>query len=430
MRLVPPVPTGDTEEVRRLALLAVHTSPLDQPGSGDGGGLNVYVLEVARRFAARGVEVDIFTRATDADTPPATQVAEGLTVHRIAAGPKAPLPKERLPSHLCEFHLNLLRHPTAGTHDVVHAHYWLSGWVGRRVAERWGVPLVQTFHTIGAVKNETRAPGQRPEAALRLVAEQRIADAADRIAVLTCGEAAVLHQRMGVSGSRITVVPAGVDLDVFRPDSSSPAGGAEAWPDGDGPTLLFVGRLQPLKGPDVAIRTLAEIRRSHAGARLLIVGGPSGEAAHRTEVEDLDDVADELGVRGAVAIAPARPQVDLANLYRQADLLLVPSRSETFGLVALEAQACGTPVVAADVGGLRAVVRRGGVLVHGHAAVDHAEAASRLLDDPDVYAAARAAGLATARTASWDRTVDRLGALYADAKLGTVPLDQHLRSPA
>lgn len=428
MRLVPPVPDRDPRPVGRIALLTVHTSPLDQPGTGDGGGLNVYVREVARRFADRDVEVDVFTRATDDVSPPTTDVDEGFRVHHITAGPRAPLGKAELPNHLCEFYLNLLRHPRAGSHDVVHGHYWLSGWVGRRVAERWGVPLVQTFHTIGAVKNATRAPGDQPESPLRIAAEQRISDAADRLAVLTCGEAAILHRRMGVSGSRITVVPPGVDVDVFhhQGDRSSVPG----WTDSSGPKLLFVGRLQPLKGPDVAIRTLHEVRRTHPDARLLVAGGPSGDAGSRTDVDELRKLAADLGITGAVTFVPARPQSELAGLYRAADVVLVPSRSETFGLVALEAQACGTPVVAADVGGLRAVVRRGGTLVGGHEPAEHARAVVRFLGDPDASRRAREAGLATARNASWERTVDRLEALYADVASGGMTTDRQLRDLA
>lgn len=409
----PAPPASAPPQVRRVALVSVHTSPLDQPGTGDGGGLNVYVLEVARRMAARGVEVDVFTRATDPTVPREVQVAPGLTVHRIVAGPVAPLPKDELSNHLCAFVLALLRHPAAGTHDVVHAHYWLSGWVARRVAERWQVPFVQTFHTLGVLKNATLAPGDRPESPLRLAAEQRIADAADRVLALTCGEARLLHRRFGMSGARIAVVPAGVDLAVFQPVGRA-EDVAEVAPlvRGEGPLLLFVGRLQPLKGPDVAIRILAEVRRHVPGARLLVVGGTSGSGRGRTGPAELRELATELGVADAVRIVGARSQRTLAALYRAADVVLVPSRSETFGLVALEAQACGTPVVATRVGGLEAVVGDGGTLVRGHDPVAHARAVVRYLTDPDARAVAAAAGVRRAEASSWDRAVDRLLAVY------------------
>jgi len=399
------VPPG----VRRVGLLSVHTSPTDQPGEGDGGGLNVYVLQVATRLAARGVEVDVFTRRTAADQPATTEVAPGVLVQRIDAGPAAPLPKQQLASALCGFVTGMERHPHAGTHDVLHGHYWLSGWVGRRLRGRWDVPLVQTFHTIGAMKNATLAPGDLPESPLRLVAEQRVAADADRLAVLTCGEARLLHRTLGVPGSRIDVVPAGVDLARFdqRPRPDDPA-------HGDGPLLLFVGRLQPLKGPDVAVRTLAEVRRDVPDARLVVIGGASGSGEGRTDPPRLRALAAELGVADAVRVLPAMPQQELAGWYRAADVVVAPSRSETFGLVALEAQACGTPVVAADVPGLRATVREGGLLVPGHEPADHAAAVSALLGDPARRVRLSRAGVAHARATSWDATADRLLAVYGD----------------
>lgn len=403
---LPTAPT-DVAPVRSVAVVAVHTSPLHQAGTGDGGGLNVYVRETAERLAARGVRVDVFTRDVGEGDP--VEVSEGFTVHPVVAGPRAPVAKHRLPNHLCEFYLNLLRHPTIGTHDVVHAHYWLSGWVARRVAARERLPFVQTFHTLAALKNDARSPGEAPEPPLRLAAEQRISEAADRIAVLTCGEARHLHRRFGVPGSRLDVVPAGVDLERFSPGEGAP----DEFPEG-GPRLLFVGRLQRLKGPDVALRTLAVVRRTHPDAVLLVVGGPSGEEDARTDHADLLELARSLGVADAVRVVPARPQTELAALYRAADVMLVPSRSETFGLVALEAQACGTPVVAADVGGLRAVVNGGGTLVPGHDPEDHGRAVLRYLDDAGTSATAGERGLATARRATWDHTVDRLLEVYAD----------------
>jgi D-inositol-3-phosphate glycosyltransferase len=397
---------ADPPGVRRVAVLSVHTSPLDQPGRGDGGGLNVSVREVAVRLARRGVEVDVFTRRADAETPDTVELADGVWVHHITAGPRRPIDKREVANHLCAFLLALQRHPTAGSHDLVHAHYWLSGWVGRRVAERWGVPLVQTFHTIGVLKNEHLAPTDRPEPPLRLVAEERVARGADRVLVLTCGEARLLHRAYGLSGARLTVVPAGVDLARFSPGPGPRRPGP--------PRLLFVGRLQPLKGPDVAVRTLAEIRRQLPDARLRIVGGTSGNGHGTAGPDELLALADALGVADGLELEPPLDQDALAARYRGADVVLVPSRSETFGLVALEAQACGTPVVAADVPGLEAVVGDGGTLVTGHDPTDHAAAAVAYLTDPDRAAAAAAAGIRTARTATWEHTVDRLLAVYGE----------------
>lgn len=399
----------DPTLVRRVALLSVHTSPLDAPGTGDGGGLNVYVLEVARRLAERGVDVDVFTRRSDADQPASVAVQPGLVVHHLDVGPSRPVDKEELGNLLCAFVLALERHPTAGTHDVVHAHYWLSGWVARRVARRWDVPFVQTFHTLGVLKNATLAPGDRPEPALRLAAEERIARDADQVLVLTCGEARLLHRTYGLSGVRLTVVPAGVDLERFRP--ATPA--ERAAQDPERPMLLFAGRLQPLKGPDVAVRTLAAVRRSVPGAWLRVVGGTSGSGHGISDPQRLQALADELGVGDAVHFEAAVDQERLAAMYREAAVLLAPSRSETFGLVALEAQASGTPVVAADVPGLEAVVGAGGTLVPGHDPEDHAAAVVAYLDDPERSRRAADAGQLRAEQASWDHTADRLRRAYA-----------------
>lgn len=400
---------GPAAGVRRVALVSVHTSPLDQPGSGDGGGLNVYVREVAGRLAARGVDVDVFTRASDERQPDAVELPTAgpgtATVHHVDAGPRRPLDKQEVTAHLCAFVLALQAHPTAGSHDLVHAHYWLSGRVGHRVARQWGVPLVQTFHTLGVLKNATLAPGDTPEPPVRLAAEERIARAADRVLVLTCGEAGLLHRAYGLSGASLTVVPAGVDLGRFGPAPGPRRPGP--------PRLLFVGRLQPLKGPDVAVRTLAEVRRRVPDATLRVVGGASGDAGAASPA-GLRRLAARLGVAEAVTIEPPLSQDALVERYHDADVVLVPSRSETFGLVALEAQACGVPVVASDVPGLEAVVDGGGTLVAGHEPLDHARAVVGYLTDPAAATAAGTAGVDTARRASWERTVDRLLAAYED----------------
>lgn len=402
---------ADVPTPRRVAVLSVHTSPLATPGEGDGGGLNVTVDETSRRLADRGIHVDVYTRATDPSAPTTVEVHRGpdgaaYRVHHVVAGPVAPVGKEDAPNLLCGLLLALERGPWPRP-DVLHAHYWLSGWVGRRLAARWDVPLVQTFHTLGVLKNAHLAPGDRPEPPLRLVAERAVAHAADQVTVLTCGEAALLHRAYGLSGARLRVVPAGVDLSRFGVAASARPADAP-------PTLLFVGRLQPLKGPDVAVRTLAEVRRHVPDARLRIVGGVSGAGAGSSGPRELRALAEDLGVSDAVTIEPAVAQQDLATVYHDADVLLAPSRSETFGLVALEAQACGLPVVAADVPGLQAVVRGGGVLIDGHDPQDHAAAVVTVLTDPAVAATYRRQGPVAAREATWDHSVERLVDVYAD----------------
>ncbi|MFN2557207.1 MAG: glycosyltransferase [Nitriliruptorales bacterium] len=403
-------------QVRRIAIISLHTSPLDQPGTGDGGGLNVYVLEVARRLAARGVEVDVFTRATQPGQPPVLQVAERFAVHHIEAGPRTRLPKETLANHLCAFLLALeghvAEHAPGRLYDVVHTHYWLSGWVGRQLRRRWRTPLVHSFHTLARVKNAALAPGDEPEPVVRLLAEERLVEDADRILVSVCGEARLLHRTYGISGARLAVVAPGVDLDIFHPGQAPNPSDA---PPGSGPLLLFVGRLQPLKSPEVAVRALAYVRREVPDARLLVVGGVSGSSAGSCGPDELRALALELGVGDGVAVAAARPQRELADLYRASTVVLVPSRSESFGLVALEAQACATPVVAAEVGGLPAVVGGGGgTLVAGHDPADYAAAILDYLRDSARYTRARTSALQAASRATWDVTVEGLLAVYED----------------
>jgi D-inositol-3-phosphate glycosyltransferase len=392
--------------VRHVGLVTVHTSPLAQSGTGDGGGLNVYVREVARGLARRGIEVDIFTRAVTPSAPPRVDVAPGVRVHHVVAGPPRPLRKEELHAFLPEFARAVLCRPESGDLDVIHSHYWLSGCVGRDVGAHLAIPVVHTFHTLGIVKNAALADGDVAEPPGRLEVERRLASGSDHLVALTCGEARLLHRTFGTSGARISVVPAGVDLELFRP---APQGARSA------PRLLFVGRLQPVKAPDVAVRTLADLQRTHPDARLRIIGGVSGTGAGRSGPDELLALARQLGVHEQVEVHPARPQAQLAAAYQDADVVLVPSRSESFGLVALEAQASGTPVVAADVGGLADVVR-GGSLVQGHDPVRHADAIRRYLDDAALARATGRRGRAHAERFSWQRVVDGLLDVYARAR--------------
>jgi len=363
---------------RRIATLSVHTSPLDQPGTGDAGGMNVYVVEVAKRLAARGVEVEMFTRATASDLPPVVDLAPGVTVRHIVAGPFEGLAKEELPAQLCAFSTGVLRAEAArppGYYDLVHSHYWLSGQVGWLAKERWGVPLVHTAHTLAKVKNDQLAFGDRPEPIARVIGEEQVAAEADWLVANTGTEADDLISRYDADPSRVSVVEPGVDLDRFRPSAT----GCEAvvkrlarrrlgLPEG-GQVVAFVGRIQPLKAPDVLLRAAAAlaVRDPELAAQLtiVVVGGPSGSGLERPT--SLIELAEHLGITAQVRFLPPMAPDLLAELYRAADLVAVPSYSESFGLVALEAQACGTPVVAAAVGGLVTAVRDGhsGLLVAG-----------------------------------------------------------------
>ena len=391
----------------RVALLSVHTSPLHQPGGGDSGGMNVYLSALSRHLAKTGAEVEVFTRATSDDQGSVAMV-DGVTVHHISAGPPQ-IDKSDLASHLCAFSLGVMRHPAIRGVEVLHGHYWMSGWAGRVLRRRLGLPLVQTFHTLARQKNDHLPAGDVPEPPLRVAAEERVVRDSDAIVASTASEAAFLRDRYGAAPGRVHVVAPGVDLDVFRPD-------ATARPPGT-PTILFVGRLQPLKAPDLPIRALAALHEvlppDAPRPRLLMVGGASGSGIGVTDPAALRALAAQLGVADRVEVHPPVPQHELALLYRAADVVVMPSHSETFGLVALEAQACGTPVVAADVDGLRSVVATGGSLVATREPRDWAHALVPYLLDASYRDAVSAAALAHARTHAWTRTAAGVREVYS-----------------
>ncbi|MDP9437016.1 MAG: D-inositol-3-phosphate glycosyltransferase [Actinomycetota bacterium] len=411
---------------RRVAVLSVHTSPLEQPGTGDAGGMNVYVLETSKRLAALGVEVEVFTRATDRDLPPSVEVVPGVTVHHVTAGPYEGLSKEDLPAQLCALTSGVLRAEArrdAGWYDVVHSHYWLSGQVGWLASERWGVPLVHTAHTLAKVKNLALADGDAPEPLRRVVGEEQVVAAADRLVANTADEARELVELYDAEVERVVTVAPGVDLEHFRPASATTARTRLGVPP-DAVLLLFVGRIQPLKAPDVLLHAAARLLQRDPGLRerlvVAVVGGPSGTGM--LEPTALQDLARSLDLTDVVRFEQPRGGRDrLRDWYAAADAVAVPSHNESFGLVALEAQACGTPVVATDVGGLRTTVRDGmsGLLVPGHGPDAWAAALSRAVADrPRLSAGA----LAHAAGFSWGRTADGLLRTYRDALSDRVAL--------
>jgi D-inositol-3-phosphate glycosyltransferase len=409
----------------RIATISVHTSPLDQPGTGDAGGLNVYMVEVARQLARRGVEVEIFTRAVCRDTPPTVELVPGVLVRNVVAGPFEELDKYALPGQICPFTFGVLRTEAAfapGRYDLVHAHYWLSGQVGAVAAERWGVPLVQSMHTLGKVKNLALASGDCAEPAVRIRGEAEVVTAADRLVANTADEARQLIELYGARPQQVKTVSPGVDLSVFRPVSAAAPAVAVRRRLGlppDAVVLVFAGRIQPLKGPDVVLRAAASLLRVAPGLadRLVVVfvGGPSGSEVGAPG--RLSALASSLGVAGHVRFEPPCSQPELADWYRAATMVLVPSHSESFGLVALEAQACGTPVVAAAVGGLRTAVRDGfsGVLVDGHDPDGWARVLAGLASSPARLAELSRGALAHASGFGWGATADRLLEVYTGA---------------
>ncbi len=408
---------------RRVAVLSVHTSPLDQPGTGDAGGLNVYVAETSKHLAERGVEVEIFTRATSSDLPPVHELSPGVTVRHLTAGPFEGLSKEDLPSQLCALTGGLLRveaQHEPGYFDVVHSHYWLSGQVGWLATERWDVPLVHSAHTLAKVKNLALADGDTPEPLRRVVGEQQVVAAADRLVANTEQEAHDLVALYDADVERVVTVAPGVDLEHFRPGEASGARTRLGVPP-DAVLLLFVGRLQPLKAPDVLLRAAQRLAEQdpHLRDRLVVavVGGPSGTGLEHPE--DLSLLAASLDV--PVRLEPPAGPDRLRDWYVAADLVAVPSHNESFGLVALEAQACGTPVVATRVGGLMTTVsdQTSGLLVDGHGTDAWAAAiGDGLLRRTDLSEGAleHAAGF------SWSSTAEGLLVAYRDVLAVPAPL--------
>ena len=412
---------------RRVATLSVHTSPLDQPGGGDAGGMNVYICEVAKRLAELGIEVEIFTRATSSDLPTVVELVPGVTVRHVTAGPYEGLDKNDLPAQLCAFTNGVLRVEAIhepGYFDVVHSHYWLSGQVGWLAKERWGVPLVHSMHTMAKVKNASLAEGDAPEPTSRVIGEAQVVDAADRLIASTEAEADQLIGLYDADPTRVVTVPPGVDLDVFTPGDPVAARrrlGLSA----DAVLLLFVGRIQPLKAPDVLLRAAARLVADDPGLRerlvVAVVGGPSGTGL--AEPEHLQKLAGNLGIADITRFDRPAPQPVLADYYRAASLTVVPSYTESFGLVAVESQACGTPVVAARVGGLRTAVAdgRSGVLVDGHDPAAYADAVQRILATPALRDRLARGAVAHAGRFGWGVTAAQTLDVYRDA------LDEHGR---
>ncbi|GAC68032.1 D-inositol-3-phosphate glycosyltransferase [Gordonia soli] len=406
---------------RRIALISVHTSPLAQPGTGDAGGMNVYVSQTARRLAARGVEVEIFTRATSSSDAPVVAAAPGVTVRNVVAGPFEGLDKQDLPAQLCAFTAGVLRAEamhSPGYYDLIHSHYWLSGQVGWLARDRWGVPLVHTAHTLAAVKNAALADGDTAEPRLRVIGEQQVVDEADRLVANTDTEAGELVSMYSADPGRIDVVTPGADLDCYTPGAQEEARRVLGL-DPDETVLTFVGRIQPLKAPDILLSAaaplIARARESGRRLRVLVVGGPSGTGLARPTA--LIDLAAELGITDAVTFLPPQHHDRLAFVYRASDLVAVPSYSESFGLVAIEAQACGTPVVAADVGGLGVAVDNGrtGLLVPGHAVADWTTALEKMLAQPDQLRAMGRDARRHAEQFSWEHTASQLLSSYSRA---------------
>lgn len=403
-------------------MISLHTSPLDQPGIGDAGGMNVYVVELSKRLAGLGIEVDVFTRATASALPAKVELLPGVTVRNVAAGPYEGLSKNELPSQLCTFARAVLRAEAIrepGYYDVIHSHYWLSGQVGLLARDRWAVPLVHTMHTMAKVKNASLAEDDVPEPPARLLGEEQVVEAADRLLANTDDEARELISLYGATPAKVGVVNPGVDLDVFSPGEQARAR-KELGIREDAIVLAFVGRIQPLKAPDILIRAAARMLQRDPSLRdrlvVAIIGGPSGNGMEHPESHA--ELARHLGVDDVTRFVKPMERAALADWYRAASVVCVPSYSESFGLVALEAQACGTPVVAAAVGGLTTAVSDGvtGLLVPGHGVDDFADALGRIATDPLLRETMSRAAVKHARGFGWELTAEKTLAAYRRAQ--------------
>ncbi|MCZ4608457.1 D-inositol-3-phosphate glycosyltransferase [Streptomyces sp. Lzd4kr] len=407
---------------RRVAMLSVHTSPLHQPGTGDAGGMNVYIVELAQRLAAINIEVEIFTRTTATDLPPVVELAPGVLVRHIDAGPYEGLNKEDLPAQLCAFTHGVMQAWAGhrpGYYDLVHSHYWLSGHVGWLAAQRWGAPLVHAMHTMAKVKNANLADGDTPEPAARVIGETQIVAAADRLIANTSEEADELVRHYAAARDKVAVVHPGVNLTRFAPADGRAAARARLGLPQDALIPLFAGRIQPLKAPDILLRAVAVLLDEHPELRsrilVPIVGGPSGSGLAKPE--GLQKLAARLGIADVVRFRPPVGQEQLADWFRAASVLVMPSYSESFGLVAIEAQAAGTPVLAAAVGGLPVAVRDGqtGFLVQGHNPAEYARVLRAFADEPHLTARMGEAASRHAQAFGWDTAAAATADVYTAA---------------
>jgi len=404
----------------------VHTSPLDQPGAGDAGGMNIYVVESAERMAAMGVSVDIFTRRHNPDLPDIVELSPGVRVRHLNIGAYNAT-KEELPAlipNLSEAFSMVLENEK---YDVLHSHYWISGKVAMPVAKKFGIPLAHTMHTMARVKNMNLAEGERPEPMIRVQGETQVVAAANALIANTDAEAASLVSLYEACPDNVSVVSPGVDLYTFTVGSGRKAAREAVGLPQDAHILAFVGRIQPHKGPEVLIRAVAEMlnHSPHLRPKLItiIMGGASGSGLG--EVERLKDLVSWLNISDVVRFENPVPRAQIPQWYRAADLVCVPSYSESFGLVALEAQACGTPVVATAVGGLRTAVADGisGVLVDGHDPRAWSSVLARLIQEPQRRVLLSMGAIEHASHFGWDATArgtldiyDRIIATSASAR--------------
>ena len=390
-------------EPLRIALASLHTSPGAEPGSGDAGGMNVVVRHQAEAIAAMGHHVEILTRRSSPDMPAARRLGPGVTLRYLDAGPLRSVPKGDHEGFIEEFRG---RASALAPWDVIHSHHWFSGMAMLPLARSLGVPHVQSFHSIAADAATPLSEGERPESAGRMAGEAWLARESDAVVAISAAEAATVVQRLGGPAERVTVVHPGVDGTLFHPRTRPPARGAT-----DRGYAVVAGRLQPLKGLDLAIEALAAVPAA-LRPELVIAGDASAD--YDGYIDELTRLAARHGIADGVRFVGPRSRVDLAALFRNARVVLVPSHSETFGLVALEAAASGVPVVAQGTGGLREAVLAGdtGLIIESRDPRDWADALTEVLGNPELARRLSAAARARAEIFDWPRSATALLDVY------------------
>ncbi len=392
----------------RLAMLSFHGCPVARLGEKDTGGMNVYVLQLAKELGKRGNRVDVYTRRHDPGDPQIVDLGDGARVIHLDAGPHDGA-KDVLYQYIPEFlsSLRAFQRTEGVAYDLIHSHYWLSSWVGTVLSKDWNVPHALTFHTLA--KNKLRARAGEAETELRLSTEKRLADSVDAIVVSTTEEKEDLRRYYQVPRHRVQVIPPGVDLELFQPMEKADA--RQLLGLREEKVILYVGRVEPLKGLDILPQAVA-ILDDAANTRLLIVGGSS---ENDRELQHLGTMAQRLGIEDSVTFTGSLRQTELPTYYSAADVFVLPSYYESFGLVALEAMACGTPVVASRVGGLKTFVEDGktGYLIPWRCPEPFAQRLDVLLANPDLRATMGKAARSKARQMSWSGVVDRMQDFYA-----------------
>ncbi len=403
--------------IERVAFIAMHTSPLLQPGTGDAGGMNIYLDRLARKLASRGIEITTFTRRADGDVDAVVPVVDGYKVVHIDAGEPVPLRIGEMKHLVGDFSDGVVEWIRANDvdFDLVHTHYWLSGIAGMRVKREFGIPMANSFHTLGKVKDRMRSASEKPSSAVRLEREQEVIRGSDCVIASTPYEFDDLLAHYGASPERLCVSPPGVDHDVFRPGDRWLA--RERLGLSGDPMVLYAGRIQPHKGTALAVEAFTVMEASmddeFGNPFMYVIGGASGDQG-REEMQRATDHAERAGLSDRVTFLGPVPHAILADYYRAADVVIIPSRSESFGLVAAEAQACGTPVVAANTGGLPYVIKpsESGLLVEDHDPRTYARAMQAIVEHHRFADRLGEAAVEQAKRFSWSATADRLMELY------------------